>query len=90
LDNDSIAQASDLVKALFHHPQNENRYQRIKALQSQTGFSVAQLVLGYLLGQAFPVFPIVGPKRVEDLEESLLAADVTLTADQVDFLTTES
>jgi aryl-alcohol dehydrogenase-like predicted oxidoreductase len=90
LDNDSIAQASDLVKALFHHPQNENRYQRIKALQSQTGFSVAQLVLGYLLGQAFPVFPIVGPKRVEDLEESLLAADVTLTADQVDFLTAES
>jgi aryl-alcohol dehydrogenase-like predicted oxidoreductase len=90
LDNASIAQASDLVKALFHHPQNENRYQRIKALQSQTGFSVAQLVLGYLLGQAFPVFPIVGPKRVEDLEESLLAADVTLTADQVDFLTAES
>ena len=79
LDNGSIAQASDLVKGLFHHPQNENRYKRIKALQAETGFSVAQLVLGYLFGQAFPVFPIVGPKRVTDLEESLHAAEVTLS-----------
>ena len=86
LDNGSIAQASDLVKGLFHHPQNETRYKRIKTLQAETGFSVAQLVLGYLLGQAFPVFPIVGPKRVADLKESLHAAEVTLSPNQVDFL----
>jgi aryl-alcohol dehydrogenase-like predicted oxidoreductase len=43
-------------------------------------------VLGYLLGQAFPVYPIVGPKRVTDLEESLHAAEVTLSPNQVDFL----
>ena len=83
LDTGSIAEASDLVKGLFHHPQNENRYQRIKALQSETGFSVAEIVLGYLLGQPFPVFPIVGPKRVADLEESLRAADVNLTAKSI-------
>ena len=65
------------MKGLFHHPQNENRYKRIKELQVETGFSVAQIVLGYLLGQAFPVFPIVGPKKVADLEESFSAADVT-------------
>ena len=90
LDNGSIAQASDLVKALFHHPQNENRYKRIKALQSKTGYNLGEIVLGYLLGQPFPVFPIVGPKKVADLDESLRAADVTLTADQVDFLTADS
>jgi aryl-alcohol dehydrogenase-like predicted oxidoreductase len=90
LDNGSIAQASDLVKNLFHHPQNKNRYQRIKTLQSKTGFTVAEIVLGYLLGQPFPVFPIVGPKKVTDLEESLGAADVSLTADQLEFLTAET
>jgi aryl-alcohol dehydrogenase-like predicted oxidoreductase len=42
--------------------------------------------LGYLLGQAFPVLPIVGSKRVTDLEESLHAAEVTLSPNQVDFL----
>ena len=90
LDSGSIAQASDLVKNLFHHPQNKNRYQRIKTLQSKTGFTVAEIVLGYLLGQPFPVFPIVGPKKVTELKESLGAADVSLTADQLEFLTAET
>jgi aryl-alcohol dehydrogenase-like predicted oxidoreductase len=89
LDNGTIAKASDLVKDLFHHPPNEDRYKQLKALQSKTGYSVTQIVLGYLLGQSFPVFPIVGPKSVADLEESLSASEVTLTADQVDFLTAD-
>ena len=74
---------------LFHHPPNEDRYKQLKVLQSKTGYSVTQIVLGYLLGQSFPVFPIVGPKSVADLEESLSASEVTLTADQVDFLTAD-
>jgi len=90
LDNGSIGQASDRVKGLFHHPQNVNRYKRVKALQSETGFSVAQIVLGYLLGQPFPVFPIVGPQKIADLEESLRAADITLTPDHLVFLTEET
>jgi aryl-alcohol dehydrogenase-like predicted oxidoreductase len=89
LDNGSIDQASDLVKGLFHHPPNENRYQQIKALQAQTGFSIAQIGLGYLLSQSFPVFPIIGPRKVADLDESLTASEITLTADQVDFLTAD-
>ncbi|MBV8143043.1 MAG: aldo/keto reductase, partial [Verrucomicrobia bacterium] len=90
LDNGSIGQASDLVKGLFHHPQNVNRYKRIKALQSETGFSVGEIVLGYLLAQPFPVFPIVGPKKVADLDESLRAAEINLTADNLDFLTADA
>jgi aryl-alcohol dehydrogenase-like predicted oxidoreductase len=89
LDNGSITRASDLVKGLFHHPQNENRYKRIKMLQVETGFSVAEIVLGYLIGQPFAVFPIVGPKKVADLEESISAADATLTAEQLEFLTVD-
>jgi aryl-alcohol dehydrogenase-like predicted oxidoreductase len=33
--------------------------------------------------------PIVGPRKVEDLDESLSASEVTLTAEQVDFLTAD-
>jgi aryl-alcohol dehydrogenase-like predicted oxidoreductase len=90
LDNGSIDQASGLVKGLFHHPQNVNRYKRIKALQSETGFSVAEIVLGYLLGQPFPVFPIVGPRKIVDLDDSLRAADINLTADNLVFLTADT
>lgn len=90
LETGSVAQASDLVKALFHHAQNENRYKRIKALQSETGYSVGQIVLGYLLDQPFPVFPIIGPKKPADLDESLGAADATLTASHLEFLTADT
>jgi aryl-alcohol dehydrogenase-like predicted oxidoreductase len=55
----------------------------------ETGFSVAEIVLGYLIGQPFAVFPIVGPKKVADLEESISAGDATLTAEQLEFLTVD-
>jgi aryl-alcohol dehydrogenase-like predicted oxidoreductase len=57
LEKGTIDQASDLVKGLFHHATNQRRYERIKELQQQTGYSQGQIVLGYLLSRPFPVFP---------------------------------
>ena len=90
LDTGSIARASDQVKALFHHAQNENRYKRLKALQSETGYDLGQIVLAYLLEQPFPVFPIIGPKKPADLDESLRAVDATLTPSHLEFLTADT
>ena len=90
LETGSIAQASDLVKGLFHHAQNENRYRRIKALQSETGYDLGQIVLGYLLEQPFPVFPVIGPKKPADLDASLRAVDATLAASHLEFLTADT
>lgn len=89
LEKGTIDQASDLVKGLFHHATNQGRYERIKELQQQTGYSQGQIVLGYLLSQPFPVFPIIGPNKIADLEDSLGAADITLTSEQLKFLTAE-
>ncbi len=86
LENGTIAQASDLVRALFHSSKNEERYKRIQKLRSETGLSTGQIVLGYLLGHPFPVFPIIGPKKVADFEESLDAANGALTAEHIAFL----
>ena len=86
LDNGSITKASDLVKGLFHHPQNEYRYKRIKTTPSRNRLQRGRDRPGLSAGQPFPVFPIVGPKKVTDLEESIRAADVTLTPDQLEFL----
>jgi aryl-alcohol dehydrogenase-like predicted oxidoreductase len=86
LENGTIEQASDSVKALFHSPQNEERFKRIKTLQSATGLSTAQVVLGYLLGHPFAVFPIIGPRSVTDLQDSLKAANTALSAENIAFL----
>jgi aryl-alcohol dehydrogenase-like predicted oxidoreductase len=74
------------VRTLFDNSENRKRYERIQVLQKKTGFSVNQIVLGYLLNQPFPVFPLVGPKNITDLDDSLRCADVSLSSEDVAFL----
>lgn len=86
LERGTIDQASDLVMGLFHHAENQRHFARIQKLQKETGYSVGQIVLGYLIAHPFPVFPIVGPKNTADLDEALGAVEVKLTPEQVEYL----
>jgi aryl-alcohol dehydrogenase-like predicted oxidoreductase len=69
---------SDLVR-----PINRARFSRLESLGAETGLTLTQLVLGYLRGHDFPVVPIIGPRMMEQLQDSLSAADVKLSAEQV-------
>lgn len=58
---------------------------RLKALQevaTQTGATPNQVVLAWLMGGDLPVIPLVGASSVTQLNESLAAVDLELTADQ--------
>jgi len=86
LEQGTVDQASNLVQGLFHHAENQQRFARVQGVQKETGYSVSQIVLSYLLSQPFPVFPIVGPKNGADLDDALRATAARLTAGQVDYL----
>jgi aryl-alcohol dehydrogenase-like predicted oxidoreductase len=88
LEQNSLDQvATDArVRTLFDHPENRKRFQRIQVLQKKTGFSVNQIVLSYLLSQPLPVFPLIGPKNIMDLDDSLRGADASLSSEDVAFL----
>jgi aryl-alcohol dehydrogenase-like predicted oxidoreductase len=88
LEKDNLDQVSAdaRVRTLFDHPENRKRFQRIQVLQRKLGFSVNQIVLGYLLNQPFPVFPLIGPKNIADLEDSLTCADVSIPPQDIAFL----
>jgi aryl-alcohol dehydrogenase-like predicted oxidoreductase len=86
LETGTIDRAPSLVRDLFHHTTNQRAYERIKSLRWETGLSLSQIMLGYLLGHPFPVFPILGPKKVEDLQQLLKAKETTLAAEQISFL----
>ena len=60
------------VRLLFDHQENRNRFQRLRYLQEKYGFSVGQIVIGYLINQPFPVFALVGPKTLADLKDNSL------------------
>ena len=48
----------------------------------ETGATVNQVVLAWLMGGELPMIPLVGASSVAQLEESLAAVDLELTAAQ--------
>ena len=44
------------------------------------------LALAYVLAQPFPSIPLIGPRTLHELDDSLQAFDVKLTPDQVKWL----
>ena len=52
------------------------------AVAAETGATVNQVVLAWMIGGELPVIPLVGASSVAQLEESLGAVDLELSADQ--------
>lgn len=68
-----------------HYPlePNRKRFAAIQAIRAQRDLTVTQVVLAYLLSQPFPTVPIIGPKTISQLEDSLSASGIRLTTDQL-------
>ncbi|MEU5536899.1 aldo/keto reductase [Streptomyces sp. NPDC020362] len=58
----------------------------VKALATEVGATPAQVALAWLLAQGDDITPIPGTKRVSRVEENTAADTVTLTAEQLDKL----
>ncbi|GIJ29747.1 oxidoreductase [Micromonospora qiuiae] len=58
------------------------RLTALREVAKQTGATVNQVVLAWLIGGDVPTIPLVGASTVAQLEESLGAVDLTLTPEQ--------
>jgi aryl-alcohol dehydrogenase-like predicted oxidoreductase len=68
--------------AEFDHPGTERRLFALRAVATETGATVNQVVLAWMMGGELPVIPLVGASSVAQLEESLGAVDLELSAEQ--------
>ncbi|MET7856456.1 aldo/keto reductase [Streptomyces sp. NPDC005318] len=66
----------------FDHPGTRARQAALRAVADETGATVNQVVLAWLIGGEVPFVPLVGASSVAQLEESLAAVDLELTAEQ--------
>ncbi|MFD7914212.1 aldo/keto reductase [Streptomyces sp. NPDC059752] len=66
----------------FDHAGTEPRLRAVREVAAETGATVNQVVLSWLMGGDIPVLPLVGASSVAQLEESLAAVDLDLTPDQ--------
>jgi aryl-alcohol dehydrogenase-like predicted oxidoreductase len=66
----------------FDHAGTPRRLAALHAVASETGATANQVVLAWLMGGELPVIPLVGASSVAQLEESLGAVDLELSAGQ--------
>ncbi len=55
----------------------------VKSVSEQTGRSMAQVALAWLRRQTVPVIPIIGARKVSQLQDNLASLDLELSAEQL-------
>ncbi len=70
---------------------NARMAKKLARLAQETGFTITQLQIGYLVAQPrqFAVFPIVGSSSLAQLEESLGGINCQFSQDMLDYLASE-
>ena len=75
----------ELVR-VWYSERNFARRDRAAALAEKLGRSPIHVALAYVLCQAFPVVPLIGPRTLQELDDSLQGVDIRLTPEQVKWL----
>ncbi|QHT62763.1 aldo/keto reductase [Paenibacillus lycopersici] len=70
--------------------ENWERKRRATALAEKYGVTANQIALAYVLNQPFPVAAIIGPQKPSELEDSVKALQVALSAEEREWLNLSS
>jgi predicted dehydrogenase/aryl-alcohol dehydrogenase-like predicted oxidoreductase len=70
----------------WYSERNFIRRDRAYELAAKKGRSPIHIALAYVLAQPFPVIPLIGPRTLSELEDSLSALDIALTPDEARWL----
>ena len=76
---------AELVR-VWYSEKNFARRDRAIELAGRLGKRPIHVALAYCLAQPFPVLPLIGPRRLVELDDSLQALDIALTPAQVRWL----
>jgi aryl-alcohol dehydrogenase-like predicted oxidoreductase len=72
------------MKDFLHEEQRSTRIiSAVKAVSEQVGRSMAQVALAWLRYQTVPVIPIIGARKLSQLQDNLASLDLDLSAEQL-------
>lgn len=71
------------LKAFYDNPANEGRFAAVRRIAEQRGVPLADVVLAYLTSQPQQVIPIFGASSPARVDESVGAADLVLSVEEV-------
>jgi aryl-alcohol dehydrogenase-like predicted oxidoreductase len=76
-------------KGAYRSPLNRTRFEHASQLAARRNGTMTQVVLGFLLSQPFPTYPIVGPKTLDHLRDCLTALDSRLDEAEIAYIIAE-
>ncbi|MGN8171127.1 aldo/keto reductase [Agrobacterium sp. 22117] len=74
------------IVRVWYSERNFERRDRAIELAKKLGRHPIHIALAYVIAQPFPVIPLIGPRTIAELEDSLSALDIKLTPEQVRWL----
>ena len=77
---------SEKDRRAYDNPHNRARFEMVQQLAEKYGVTATAIALSYLTSQPFPVAPVIGPHRLDQLEDSLNGIDLRLTPEEVSAL----
>ena len=77
---------SPTLMAQFHTMENTQRYKRARYLAEEEGVNISTVSLAYVLNQPFPSVAIIGSHTTDQIRDSMHAADLRLTPEQIRYL----
>src|SRR6202041_375374 len=66
----------------YDHPGTQARLEALQQVAKETGATANQVALAWLIGGELPIVPLIGASSVAQLDESLAAVDLQLSAEQ--------
>lgn len=84
---DSRPEKASIFKLYYNEP-NFRRLDRVEEVAKRLSKSQTEIALSFLISHDFPVFPIIGTRNAQQLEESLLAGDLRLDDHIIRYLST--
>ncbi len=81
-----IAALPEAVSRDFRNDQTEARLSRAVELATRLDTSVSAIVRAYISSQPFVAIPIIGCRTVDQLDDSLIDADLVLPSDALQYL----
>jgi aryl-alcohol dehydrogenase-like predicted oxidoreductase len=79
--------ANEMMQSFLPDPDRQERIVKaLRKVSQETGRSLAQVALSWLRYRDVPVFPIIGARKLSQLEDNLASVSLALTTEQVNAL----
>jgi aryl-alcohol dehydrogenase-like predicted oxidoreductase len=80
----------EAVERVYGGGPNHERRTRARHLARRHGATANQVALAWMLARPYPVYPIVGPRSIEELEECAVALELDLSPEELAWLDLQS